>query len=314
MTTDAVLLVGHGTVTNLDDLPEFLKRIRRGIPAGPELLATVRAHYEAIGDSPLQRVTADQARALERQLGIPVLIAMRMWHPTIEEVLSSLRERPPRRLCVLPAAPFSVHIYATAVSDALRELRPGFAGGPPELFPVAPWGLEPAFIAAHAERIAAFIAAEAAGQPARSAAPANEAVAQPAIVATAHSLPESVIVAGDPYQRDFQQCVERLSQKLGRHCHIAFQSQGASGGKWLGPDVRTVLQGLKGRGVTEVLLAPVGFLTDHLETLYDLDIDAAAWAAELGLRFSRVPALNDHPGLIDAMVGVVQRALSSGAR
>ena len=313
MTEDAVLLVGHGTVTNLDDLPEFLERIRRGIPASPELLATVRAHYEAIGDSPLLRVTADQAQALEKHLGIPVLVAMRMWHPTIEEVLSSLRERPPRRLCVLPAAPFSVHIYATAVSDALRELGPEFVAGPPELVPVAPWGLEPAFIATHAERIAAFIAEESVSL-ACGRRPTGGLTGDPAIVATAHSLPVSVIRGGDPYQRDFEQCVERLSQRVGRHCHIAFQSQGASGGQWLGPDVRTVLQGLKRQGVTEVVLAPVGFLTDHLETLYDLDIEAAAWAAELGLRFHRVPALNDHPGLIDAMVGVVLRALSSGTR
>jgi ferrochelatase len=289
---DAVLLVGHGTVADLDDLPGFLLRIRRGRPADAALLAEIRRRYEMIGGSPLLAVTRKQARALESRLGVPVFVAMRMWHPFIEDVPGEASARGVGRLCILPMAPFSVHVYVAATRSALEssELR----GRVPELVAVEPWGTEPALVRAHAAVIA----------------PHLEADPRAELVVTAHSLPTAAIRGGDPYRDQFEACAHAVFEALGRSGAIAFQSQGADGGDWLGPDLRAVLSDLGRAGARRVVLAPIGFLADHVETLYDLDVEARDWARELGLELARVPALNDSGGLIEAMASAAERALS----
>ena len=135
---------------------------------------------------------------------------------------------------------------------------------------------------------------------------------------TAHSLPSVAIRAGDRYQAEVEACAQAISARLGRPCELAYQSQGADGGEWLGPGVRQTFERLLQAGVRQITLSPFGFLADHVETLYDLDIEARAWASELGLGFERVPALNTAPGLIEALSNVALRALqkqaSSGSR
>lgn len=292
---EAVLLVGHGTVEALDDLPELLLRIRRGRAPSPELLGEIRRRYEAVGGSPLLEITCAQAHALEERLGRQVLVAMRFWAPTIEEALMDARAREVRRLCVLPAAPFSVHVYRAVVEAELERLRPRLGPEVPGLVAVAPWGSEPAFIRAHVERIRA---ARAFGDLSTE------------IVLTAHSLPLHTIRSGDPYAEQVQAAADAIAAKLGRPCRLAYQSQGEGGGEWLGPELRETLVEIRRTGARGVIVAPVGFLADHVETLYDLDIEAAGWARELGLAFERVPALNLAASLIEAMDTVVRKALS----
>src|SRR5262249_22993427 len=130
------------------------------------------------------------------------------------------------------------------------------------------------------------------------------------LVLTAHSLPSSVIAAGDSYTREVDASARAIASELGRSRVLAYQSQGADGGHWVGPGRRQVMEAARAPGARRLVVAPIGFLCDHVETLYDLDIEARGWAQELGLDFVRVPALNDAPALIDALRAVAVKALS----
>lgn len=284
---DAVLLTAHGTVEHLHELPEFLARIRHGRPAPPALVAEIERRYSLIGGSPLLRVTMQQAELLASALGVPVFVGMRLWRPELGEALLAALGRGVKRLCVLPLAPFSVHVYANAAERARAEL-----GAELELVTAAPFGSSPEFVAAQADTIAPYLRAN----------------SKQGLVLTAHSLPMSVVNAGDPYHEQVAASARAIAERLGRPCVLAYQSQGADGGAWLGPDLRQVLTELKSQGLSEVVIAPVGFLSDHVETLYDLDIEARAWAGELGLGFARVPALNTAPALISALEQAARRA------
>jgi protoporphyrin/coproporphyrin ferrochelatase len=284
---DGVLLLAHGTIHDVSELADFLKSVRRGRPAPEALVAEMRHRYEAIGGSPLLRYTRDQASGLETRLGVPVEVAMRLWDPRVEEVLPRLLARGVRRVCLLPLAPFSVDVYVEAAKAAAASL--GETGV--EWVSVGAWGTDPAFIASHVELIQRTVKQD---QP---------------LVLTAHSLPTRVIAMGDRYAIEVEACVAAIAASLGRPVHLAYQSQGADGGDWLGPDLQTVLQQLTTQGETNVAIAPVGFLADHVETLYDLDVEVRALCEHLGLTLTRVPALNTEPSFLDALAGLVTRAL-----
>jgi ferrochelatase len=292
----AILLVAHGTVSELTDLPEFLARIRHGRPPPPGLVDELRRRYEAIGGSPLLRVTEQQARALEAHTGLPVLLGMRLWEPSVEAAFRDAARRELERLVLVPLAPFSVDVYGAAARRSLEAVRAELGARTPELLLCEPWGCEPAFIEAHCSALSAQLRIDSRDN---------------AVVLTAHSLPRAAIRAGDRYQVEVEACALAIAQRLGRPCQLAYQSQGADGGEWLGPDLRQTFERLAHSGVRQITLSPVGFLADHVETLYDLDIEARAWAAALGLGFERVPALNTAPGLIDALAGVAERALGN---
>ncbi|MBK7582858.1 MAG: ferrochelatase [Myxococcales bacterium] len=292
---DGVLLVAHGTVTDLDDLPEFLREIRRGRPASPELVAEIRRRYTAIGSSPLLDITRAQASALAKRLELPVLVGMRLWRPRVEDVLRGIGGLRLARLCVLPLAPFSVHVYWEAAQESLAAAREELGSSAPELVPTEPWGTEPALIDGFVAGIEAALPED--GKPTR-------------VVLTAHSLPSRAIRDGDPYEAQFRACAAAVGRRLGSEPLVAFQSQGADGGDWLGPDLRAVFESERGRGTERVVLSPIGFPAEHVETLYDLDIEAAGWAKELGLELVRVPALNDDAHLVSALEAVARRALT----
>lgn len=298
----AVLLVAHGTVESLDDLPEFLANIRRGHPPPAALLAEVRRRYEAIGGrSPLLDITREAASKLEARLGVPVRIAMRLFRPFPGDVLSELVAQGIRRVVVLPLAQHSAHVYGEAVREAAEK-----AGLPLEIACVPNWGREPGLTHAFASSIAAEL----------ERVPA-EARARTAIALTAHSLPLSIIEAGDPYEREFRGSADDVAREVRRmrpdgfaeHV-VCFQSQGMTPGmKWLGPDLRATLEELAARGRDHVVLAPIGFLADHVEILYDLDIEAKSWGEELGIVTYRSASLNAGDGLLSALEVVARRAL-----
>ncbi|XXX79684.1 ferrochelatase [Sorangium sp. So ce134] len=298
--TTAVLLSCHGTVERLDDLPAFLSNIRRGRPAPPELIEEVRRRFEAIGGSPLLRITQAQADALAARLGLPVAIAGRLWHPYPDEALASLHGRGVRSVVSLPLAPQSVDVYHAVVRDAAAK-RGGM-----EVRCVPAWGLEPALIDAFVEVIDEALARF-----------PDERRAEAAVVLSAHSLPQRIIDAGDPYERQFRAMaaeVERRIAPRGNPVLVAFQSQGMTGDAWLGPDLRSTFEALAARGAREALVAPIGFVADHVETLYDLDVEAHVVAREAGLaRLERAPAVNTRPRFIDALEALVRRELGAAA-
>jgi ferrochelatase len=291
-----ILLVAHGTVADVNELPGFVARIRHGRPAPPGLVEELTHRYRAIGGSPLLRVTEEQARALEARTGLPVLLGMRLWEPSVEGAFREAARRGLARLVLVPLAPFSVEVYGAAARRSLESVRAELAEATPELVVCDPWGTEPAFVEA---------------QCAALRAPLRIDSRESAVVLTAHSLPRAAIRAGDRYQVEVEASARAIAERLARPCELAYQSQGADGGEWLGPDLRQTLERLARAGVRQITLSPFGFLADHVETLYDLDIEARAWATALGLGFERVPALNTAPGLIDALSTVALRALAA---
>jgi ferrochelatase len=292
---DGVLLVAHGTVSELDDLPAFIARIRHGRPASPELLADLRRRYEAVGGSPLLELTRAQASALARRLDLPVLVGMRLWNPSVEDALRGAAHLGVKRLVVLPLAPFSVSVYWQAAQRSLETVKAELGERAPELVPVPAWGEEPLFVEAHARAIRAH----------GGDSPEAE------LLLSAHSLPLVAIRSGDRYQTEVEACARAIAERLQRSYRVVYQSQGADGGEWLGPDLHAVLRECQSAGHERVVLSPFGFLAEHVETLYDLDIEARRWADELGVSLSRVPALNTDETFIAALANVAQRALAS---
>jgi ferrochelatase len=293
MSLDGILLTAHGSVENLDEMPAFLARIRRGRPAPPGLVEELCHRYRAIGGSPLLRITEAQARLLERATNLPVLIGMRLSRPELTDAIRQALDRKLDRLCVLPLAPYSVPVYFQAAERASAEIG---AKARLRLVAAQPFGSDPSLVGAHAAAILPKLA--------------GTEVETTELVLTAHSLPSSVIASGDSYTREVEASARAVGEALGRPYVLAYQSQGADGGDWVGPGLREVFEAARARGVRRLVVAPIGFLCDHVETLYDLDIEARGWAEALGIELVRVPALNDSPALIEALGQVAARALS----
>ncbi|HEY1697514.1 MAG TPA: ferrochelatase [Polyangiaceae bacterium] len=290
--TDAVLLVSHGTVEDLADLEAFVTNVRRGHPPGAELVRELRRRYEAIGGrSPLNDVNARLAAKVGARLGVRTAWANRLWKPYTREVVQSLAGEGVTRVAVVPLAQHSAHVYAEDARAA--------ADGTGVLVATAPgWGQTPALLDAFARRIRGVLAdAE-----------------RTTVVLSAHSLPRAVVDRGDPYEREVRAAAAEVSERLGPgvRAAVAFQSQGFGGGAWLGPDLPAVLDEAAARGDTRVVFAPIGFLADHVEILYDLDVEAAALAAARGMTSVRSPSLNDDDDLVDVLAGVARPLLAHG--
>lgn len=291
----AILLSCHGTVERAEDIPAFVANIRRGRPTPPEVIEEVTARFERIGGSPMMRITHEQAQALEARLGLPVRASARLWAPYAGPVLDRLVEEGVERIVSLPLAPQSVHIYNEVVDEAAAER--GL-----EVVCASSWGTEPKLVAAFVEAI----------EQARARFSTDEQ-ASLAVVLTAHSLPMRVLRMGDPYEKDFRAMADAVAAGLGEAgvgadaIVVAFQSQGMGGGDWLGPDLESTFRRLSEQGVNHLLVAPIGFVAEHVETLYDIDIEAAQLAENLGFsRLERMPAMNTRPAFIDALEAVAR--------
>ncbi len=295
MTREAVLVVSHGTVDDLDDLGAFVAQVRRGRQAPPELVAELRRRYEAIGGSPLNRINLALAAKLAARLGVPVASANRLWRPFVRDVLAELARDGVGRAVVLPLAQHSVHVYE---DDAAKAA----AGSGVQLACVPPWGQREDLAVAFATRIAAELSG-----------PGD------LVVMTAHSLPQSVVDAGDPYERDVRASAAAITAavcaRAGRQVPalVAFQSQTAGSSiPWLGPDLAATLDAAKARGAERVVFAPIGFLADHVEVLYDLDVEARTMALDRGLTYARAASLNADDDFAD-LLAAVARPLLGGA-
>lgn len=294
----AILVSSHGTVDRVEDIPAFLSNIRRGRPTPPELIAEVKHRFELIGGSPLMATTRTQAAQLSQRLNLPVYVSSRLWHPYPADVLQTVVADGITNLLSLPLAPQSVDIYNSAVAEAAAQ-HPTLS-----LKAAASWGTEPLLIDAFAEAIHEALATWQEDQ--------RKGVA---VILSAHSLPMRILRMGDPYETQFRQMANLVAERLTPHVarvEIAFQSQGATNDEWLGPDLRTTFKALSEAGTRDLVVAPIGFLADHVETLYDIDIEAQGWAKDLKFsKLVRMQGMNTRPTFLDALEQVARRELAT---
>jgi protoporphyrin/coproporphyrin ferrochelatase len=300
-----LLVMAHGTPTSLDDLPAFYTEIRRGSPPPPELLADLDRRYRAIGGtSPLNERTAAQVGAIRGALDtrapgrFVVEAGAKFAPPRIAEAVAALGHAGAGELIGLVLAP---HFSAASVGDYERRARaaaealgPG-DGGPLELDMIEHWHLAPGFVELMAERVT-----HALGQLAPEARPGAT------VVFTAHSIPARLVDGGDPYATQVLESATAIAEAAAlARWTVAFQSAGRTADAWLGPDLRDVIATLPATGASGVVVCPVGFVSDHLEILYDVDIEARAVAGEAGLAFTRTASLNDDAVFCDVLARVV---------
>jgi protoporphyrin/coproporphyrin ferrochelatase len=288
----AVLLMAHGTPSSLDQMPAYLTRVRGGRPPSDELIAEITANYAAIGGrSPLTDITLQQRNALRDRLGpaFRVLVGMRNWDPLIADVLPALAGSEVTRVVGIPLAPqfssLSVQKYAEAAAAALPA-GIGFESVPS-------YHAHPLLHRAFAERVC----------EAGLAGPGEE------VVFTAHALPERVIRAGDPYREQVETTAAGVAQALGLPAwHLAFQSAGRTPEPWIGPDISEMIRARAAAGVRKLLVVPVGFVCDHTEILFDIDVQAAGVARDCGVALRRSPSLNTSPTFIAMLEDLVRLA------
>ena len=283
--------MAHGTPSSLADMPEYLKVVRGGRPPSPELVEEMTHNYRAIGGSPLTELTLAQADALSKRLGpdVPVAVGMRNWHPYIGAATSELAARGVDRIIGLPLAPqfstLSVQKYMDAATAALPA---GVA-----FEPVRTFHSHPLLLQAFAERV-------------READPR----ADETIVFTAHSLPKRVIDAGDVYATEVAETARGVAGLAGiAKYDIAYQSAGRTPEPWIGPDLSGYIAGRTAQGSRAFLVVPVGFVCDHTEILFDIDIQAARAARDAGAALRRTESLNTSRTFISALEAIVRTLL-----
>ena len=290
----AVLLMAYGGPNTLAEVEPYLLDVRGGRPTKPELVEEIRDRYAAIGGrSPIRELTEAQAAGLTRALGPDFLVrvGMRHWHPYIKETVDALVAAGARRVIGIAMAP---HFSTMSVAAYEKKLRDA-AGDRIEVAMVQRWGNEPKFL----DAVAAHVSA------ARARFPEPERVQ---VLFTAHSLPQRILAAGDPYPNELRASADAVAQRLGLSgWQFAFQSAGATPEPWLGPEAGSVIRDLAGKGRDAFLLVPIGFVCDHVEILYDIDVELRRLAVELGVRLERTTSLNDDPLLVATLVDLVQR-------
>ena len=293
----AVLLLAHGTPESAQQVPAYLQYVTSGRPMPAEVVAEIQHRYAQIGRSPLTDITRDQAAALARMLDIAVYFGMRNWHPFIAPAVEQMLVDGITDAIVICLAPqnsrTSVGLYRKAlVAAAAEKLQLDF---------VEDWHAQPRLIAAFAEKL-------------RASRQHDEKV-----IFTAHSVPCRTILsgqaglsgeqAGDPYGRQARETAALVAEQVGlveADWVFAFQSQGVSGGPWIGPTVEETIDALAREGVRATLVQPIGFVCDHVEVLYDIDIAFKQFAAARGVTLTRTESLNTSPRLIAALANIVR--------
>ena len=300
-TRDGVLLMTYGSPSSLDDVSRYLAAVRGGRTPDDELVTEFRRRYALIGGSPLVPITIAQAAALEARLGdgTPVRAAMRFSEPSIDTKLAELAGMGVRRVVAIVLSPqFSPLLmggYARAVEGAVGAL----GDAAPVVEVAGAWHREPAFIDAMAARVREGLAGF--GPVGRDAVP---------VLLTAHSLPRRVADQEPDYLAQLSGTAEAIAAAAGldrSRWTFCWQSAGHEPGEWMKPDFADLMPELAGRGHSRVLVAPVQFLADHLEILYDVDVGAREQAEAAGLEFRRIRSLNVDPRFIDALAAVVRR-------
>ncbi|MGD0738757.1 MAG: ferrochelatase [Terracidiphilus sp.] len=299
MAKQAVLLLAHGTPETVEQIPEYLRNVVSGRPLPQAVVEEIQHRYAQIGHSPLTEITLAQARLVEDELAaagqpVPVYVGMRNWRPYIPEVVRKMRADGIEEAAVICMAPqnsrTSVGLYRRAVEAEAGDLRIDFTPG---------WARHPLLAEAFAERL----------RPALTTL-AQETGGPVPVLFTAHSVPTRTVEApaadaeagkrlwpgqgADPYAEEARHTAELVAERVPEipRWWFAFQSQGASGGPWLGPSVEEMLDQVAAEGVKAIILQPIGFLCDHVEILFDVDILFRGYAAKRGIRLERPESLN----------------------
>jgi protoporphyrin/coproporphyrin ferrochelatase len=314
----AVLLLAHGTPETVEQIPEYLRNVVSGRPMPAHVIEEIQHRYSLIGRSPLTDITLDQGRLAEAELAakghpVPVYVGMRNWRPYIPDVVRRMRSDGIEEAAVICMAPqnsrTSVGLYKRAVQAEAGSLRLDFTES---------WASHPLLAEAFAERLRAA-----------QAKLKSEIGAAVPVLFTAHSVPTRTIQpppasevanqprlwpgeGADPYADDARRTAELVAALVPDipKWWFAFQSQGASGGPWIGPTVEETLDSIAGEGIKTVLLQPIGFLCDHVEILYDVDIAFRGYAAKLGVRLERPESLNGSLILAKAVADLATTGLS----
>ena len=312
----AVLVMAYGTPKALEEIEPYYTDIRGGRKPSPENLKELIARYERIGGrTPLLDITREQACALQAQLGddYRVYIGMKHWHPYIAQAVDEITKDGLRRVVALALAPhyskFSIDGYIQRVRGAVQK-----CGAPLDVTFVESWNDHPLFLRSVAERM----------KKARNEFGA-ESWEDIQVIFSAHSLPERILQSNDPYPHELRETCEGVAALIGlKQWRFAYQSAGRTGEKWLGPDIldtlaeaakskpcegsspRELQRGAPSQGC-RVLIAPIGFVADHLEVLYDIDIECAERALELGLEMRRIESPNATPAFIAALADIVRQ-------
>jgi ferrochelatase len=299
----AILLLAHGSPDSPADIPEFMKHVTGGRPIPDVVMQEVTYRYSRIGKSPLTEITLRQAEALQAKLGLPVYVGMRNWKPFIADAVRQMDSNGINKIVAICLAPqnssTSVGLYSQVLG---RERKPGMA-----VQFVDSWHDHPLLIQALAERL----------EPVWRQASAELGAAAP-VIFTAHSVPMRSIQAGDPYERQAKETARLVGSKITGLTpdlqNFAFQSQGMSGGPWLGPTVESAMLEMKRQGHRGVVIAPIGFVCDHVEVLYDIDIGFRQFAKEQELSLWRPESLNVSPTFVAALAKLASTrlALASG--
>lgn len=287
-----LLLLAHGAPERLEDVESYLSFVRGGRPSSPKVLEEVRSRYQAIGgSSPLLAWTRAQAEALETVLGMTVFYGMRNWHPFIAETMDCIRASGVERLAAIALAPqyseLSVGLYIRRTQEAAR-----MEGVTAEIVWARSYHDEPLLIEAFAERLAKVRNGR-------------------RVLFTAHSLPEKALANGDPYDRECRATAAAVAARAGvAEYDFAYQSQGFTDDRWLGPTVESCLDRYASEGVREIVLDPIGFVCDHVEVLFDIDILFREYAAARGIAVLRPESLNGSPTFTAALAEVARRCLA----
>jgi ferrochelatase len=283
----AVVLMAYGSPDRLEDVPAYYADIRGGRPIRPELLEALVERYRRLGietSNPLNAITDETRAALERALATPVFTGMKHWEPRIADAAGRALATGARTVVGLVLAP---HYSRGSIAGYRDQLEAGLDGRA-ELVFVDSWHDDPGFVALLAERIR--------GTDAH-------------VVFTAHSLPARVLVGGDPYEDQLLETSRLVADAADVvDWSFSYQSESTTGEPWLQPDILDHLGVLHDRGVRSVLVCPVGFVSDHLEIRWDLDVEAAERAAELGLAFDRIAMPNAEPAFVEVLAELVRRA------
>lgn len=303
--TRCVLVMAYGTPRSLDDVEAYYADIRGGRPPTPELLAELTGRYRAIGGrSPLLEITRAQADGIATRLdGVRAYVGQKHASPTIPEAVESMHLDGIEDAVGLVLAP---HFSQMSVGDYEKRARSAMeaAGWAGRFEMITSWHLEPAFIALLAERVKAAI--EGLSEDNRGGA---------VVIFTAHSLPTKILETGDPYPRQLQETAEAVAIAAGlEHWQLGWQSAGRTSVPWLGPDLLEVMVELAAKKTPAVVVCPCGFVSDHLEVLYDIDIEAKALATDLEIELARTASPNDDPAFLDMIASVVDRTFAEAGR
>jgi ferrochelatase len=289
----AVLVMAYGGPGNIAEVEPYLMDIRGGRPTKPQLVEEIRTRYARIGGrSPILELTRAQAAGIGRALGdrFNVYVGMRHWHPYIQDVVAQIAKAGHRRVVGVAMAP---HYSSMSVGAYEKKLLQA-AAGRLDVTLVRTWWQQPQFLDAVATRVVEALQ--------RFPKPS-----QVQIIFTAHSLPEKILASADPYPDELKGSATEVARRARvTGWRLAYQSAGATAEPWLGPDGAAVITEVARAKHEAVLLVPIGFVCDHVEILYDIDIEYQRLAKRLGIQLERTASLNDHPGLVAAVADVVR--------